>query len=74
MCDSWWILIQTEVGQPTTFLKMVAGQERLYLDIISPVRPGKYVWAWLVNESNWAHRLRYYTVGFSHPRPVGKRV
>ena len=38
-----WILFQTEAGQPAAFLNMVAGHERLYPDIISPTRPGKYV-------------------------------
>ena len=40
-----------------SLIKMVAGQERLYLDIISPARLGKYVWAWLVNEDDWVHKL-----------------
>ena len=62
-----WILIQTEVGQSAAFLKMVVDHEILYPGIISPAQPGKYVWVWLVNEGNWAHRLGYYTVGFSHP-------
>ena len=53
---------------------MVADKERLYSDIISHARLGKYVWAWLVNEDNWARRLGHYTVGFSHPGPVGWRV
>ena len=35
---------------------------------------GEYVWAWLVNKGNWARRLGYYTVGFSHPGTVGRRV
>ena len=52
-----WILVQTKAGRPAAFLKMVADQERLYPDIISPARSGKYVWAWLVNEGNWARRL-----------------
>ena len=69
-----WILVQTEAGQPTAFLKMVAGHERLHPDIISPARLGKYVWALLVNEDNWARRLGHYTVGFSHPGPVCWRV
>ena len=69
-----WILVQIEAGQPAAFLKMVAGQERLYPSIISPARPGKYVWVWLVNEGNWARRLGHYTVGFSHPGLVGRRV
>ena len=69
-----WILVQTKAGQSAAFLKMVAGQERLYPGIISPAQQGKYVWAWLVNEGNWARRLGYYTVGFSHPGSVGKRV
>ena len=47
-----WILVQAEVGQPATFLKMIAGQERLYPGIISLARLGKYVWAWLVNEDD----------------------
>ena len=69
-----WVLVQTEVGQPVAFLKMVASQERFYPSIISPARPRKYVWAWLVNKGNWARRLGYYTVGFSHLGPVGRRV
>ena len=32
-----------EVGQPATFLKMIAGQERLYPGIISLAELGKYV-------------------------------
>ena len=32
-----------EDGQPATFLKMIAGHERLYPSIISPARLGKYV-------------------------------
>ena len=65
-----WIL-----GQPATFLKMVAGQERLYLDIISPARLGKYVWAWLVNEDNWVNTLwasviRDLLAGGSGPKPM----
>ena len=47
-----WILVQAERGQPTVFLKMVADQERLYPDIMSLVRLGKYVWIWLVNEND----------------------
>ena len=47
-----WIFIQVEVGQPTAFLNMIAGQERLYLGIISPTQLGKYVWVWLVNEDD----------------------
>ena len=74
VCDSLVDTRLTEVDQPTAFLKMVAGHERLYPDIISPARSGKYVWAWLVNERNWARRLGYYTVGFSHPGHVGKKV
>ena len=69
-----WILVHTEVSQSTAFLKMVAGKERLYPGIISHVRPGKYVWAWLVNEDNLARRLGHYTMGFSHPRLVSRRV
>ena len=69
-----WILVQTEVGQSFAFLKMVADQEILYSGIISHARLGKYVWAWLVNEDNWARRLGHYTVGFSHLGPVGWRV
>ena len=69
-----WILVQTKAGQPTTFLKMVAGQEILYPSTISPVRSGSMFGAWLVNEGNWAGRLGYYTVGFSHSVPVGRRV
>ena len=53
---------------------MVAGHDRLYPGIISPARTGKYVWAWLVNEGNWARRLGYCIVGFSHPGLVGRRV
>ena len=69
-----WILVQIEAGQSAAFLKMVTGQEKLYLGIISHIQLEKYVWAWLVNEGNWARRLGYYTVGFSHPGPVGRRV
>ena len=69
-----WIFVQAEVGQPVAFLKMIAGQERLYPGIISPAQLGKYVWAWLVNEDDWARRLGHYTVGFSRPGPVGWRV
>ena len=47
-----WIFIQAKRGQPAAFLKMVADQERLYPDIMSPVRLGKYVWAWIVNEDD----------------------
>ena len=36
---------------------MVADKERLYLGIISPTRLGKFVWAWLVTEGDWARRL-----------------
>ena len=53
---------------------MVFDQERLYPDIMSHVRLGKYVWAWLVNENDWARRLDHYTVGFSLAGPVGWRV
>ena len=60
-----WILVQAEAGQVAAFLKMVVGQERLYLGIVSPAQLGKYVWAWLINEDNWARRLGHYTVGFS---------
>ena len=66
-----WILIQAEVGQPAAFLKMIAGQERLYLGIISPAQLGKYVWAWLLKEDDWTCRLSHYTMGFSQPGPVG---
>ena len=69
-----WIFVQAEVGQPTAFLEMIVIQERLYPNIISPARLGKYVWAWLVNEDDWARRLGHYTVGFSQPGPVGWRV
>ena len=69
-----WISVQAEVDQLDAFLKMIGGQERLYSDIISPTRLGKYVWAWLVNEDDWARRLGHYTVGFSQPGPVGWRV
>ena len=58
-----WLLVQAERSQPTAFLKMVAGQERLYPGIISPTLLGKYVWAWLVNEDDWVRRLG--SVGFS---------
>ena len=40
-----WIFVQAEVGQPAAFLKMIAGQERLYPGIISLARLGKYIWA-----------------------------
>ena len=69
-----WIFVQAEVGQPAAFLKMIVGYERLYPGIISPARLGKYVWAWLVNEDDWARKLGHYTVGFSQPGPVGWRV
>ena len=68
-----WILVQAEVGRLIAFLKMIAGQERLYSGIISPTRMGKYVWVWLVNEDDWARRLSYYIVGFSQPGPIGWR-
>ena len=38
-----WILVQTKRGQSTVFLNMVANQERLYPDIMSPVRLENYV-------------------------------
>ena len=60
-----WIFVQVNRGQPAVYLKMVSDQERLYPDIMSPVRLGKYVWAWLVNEDDWARRLGHYTMGFS---------
>ena len=41
---------------------------------MSPVRLGRHVWAWLVNEGDWASRMGHYTVGFSLPGPVGWRV
>ena len=41
---------------------------------MSHVQLRKYVWAWLVNEDNWARRLGHYTVGFSLSRPVGWMV
>ena len=69
-----WILVQAERGQSAAFFKMVSDQERLYPDIMSPVRLGKYVWVWLVNEDDWAHKLSHYTVGFSPPGPVGWKV
>ena len=47
-----WILVQAEVDQLAAFLKMIAGQERLYPSIISPAQLRKYVWAWLVNEDD----------------------
>ena len=72
-----WLLVQAERGQPTAFLKMVAGQERLYPGIISPALLGKYVWAWLVNEDDWVRRLGL--CGFQFwacrlTRPVGRGV
>ena len=70
----WWILVQAEARQPTTFLKMVVVQERLYPVIIFLTWLGKYIWAWLVNGDNWARRLGHYTMGFSQPGPVGWRV
>ena len=39
-----WIFVQAERGQPTTFLKMVFGQGRLYPGIMSHVWHGKHVW------------------------------
>ena len=51
------LFVQAERGQPAAFLKMVAGQERLYPGIISLARLGKYVRAWLVNEDDWVRRL-----------------
>ena len=66
--------VQAEIGQPTAFLHMVSGQEMLYPSIMSPIRLGKYVWAWLVNEDDWARKLGHYTVGFSLPGPIGWRV
>ena len=76
------ILVQAKVGRPAVFLKMIAGYERLYPDIISPARLGNYIWAWLVNENdwvwlvnedNWARRLSHCTVGSSLLGPVGWR-
>ena len=32
---------------------------------MSHVRLRKYVWAWLVNEDDWARRLGHYTLGLS---------
>ena len=69
-----WLFVQAERGQPTAFLKMVAGQERLFSGIIFLVRLGKYVWAWLVNEDDWVRRLGL--CGFQFwarelPGPVG---
>ena len=52
-----WLFVQAEISQPAALLKMVAGQERLYPNIISPTRLGKYVWVWLVNEDDWVRRL-----------------
>ena len=58
-----WLFVQVERGQPVTFLKMVASQERSYPGIISPARLGKYVWAWLVNEDVWV--VDWASMGFS---------
>ena len=69
-----WILVQVERCQPIAFLKMVAGHERLYPGIISPVRLGKYVWVWFVNEDDWTRRLGHYNLGFSLPGLVDWRV
>ena len=52
-----WLFVQAERGQLVASLKMVADHERLYPDIISPVRLGKYVWVWLVNEDDRVRRL-----------------
>ena len=60
-----WIFIQVERGQQAAYLKMVFGQERLYPGFMSPVQLGKYVWAWLVNEDDWARILGHYIVGFN---------
>ena len=38
-----WILVQVEICQPNAFLKMVAGQERLYSSIKSPVGWGSMI-------------------------------
>ena len=67
------IFVQAERGQLATYLKMVSGQERLYPNIMSPVRLGKYVWVWFVNEDDWTRKLDHYTVGFSQPEPIGWR-
>ena len=67
MCDHEWLFnlfVQAERCQSTAFLKMVVGQERLYLGIISPARLGKYVWVWLVNEDDWVRRLGLYGFNF----------
>ena len=40
-----WLFVQTERGQSTAFLKMIAGKEILYSDIIFLARLGKYVLA-----------------------------
>ena len=56
---------------------MVADQERLYLDIISLARLGKYVWACLVNEDDWVCRLGLFGFQFWARRltgPVGWKV
>ena len=60
-----WLFVQAERGQPAAYLKMVSSQERLYPEIMSHVRLGKYVWVWLVNEDDWAYRLGHCIVGFS---------
>ena len=65
-----WIIVQAKRGQPATFSKMVSGQEGLYPGIMSPVWLKKYVWAWLVNEDDWARGLGHYTMGFSLPGPI----
>ena len=55
-----WLFVQAERGQPSTSLKMVADQERLYLGNISLARLGKYIWVWLVNKDDWVRKLSLY--------------
>ena len=78
-----WLFVKVERRQPAAFLKMVAGQERLYPGIMSTAPLGKYVWIWLVNENDWVRRLSLYgsqfwahrlrlgiLVGGSGPKPL----
>ena len=69
-----WFFVQAERVQSATSLKMVADQERLYPDIISPAWLGKYVWVWLVNEDDWVHRLGLCGFQFWARRLTGELV
>ena len=74
MCDSWVDTRSNRGRSADCLLKDGSWPGEIVPTHYIAYPLGKYVWAWPVNEDNWACRLGHYTVGFSHPGPVGWRV